>query len=364
MRRGARKAPLFLMKFIDEVKISIGSGHGGAGKVSFRREAMTPRGGPDGGDGGKGGDLVLKVSRNLNSLVDFKSNKKYLAEDGHPGGSANCYGPAGKDMVLLVPPGTIVRRLDGEILVDMTGIEEHILLKGGRGGKGNTFFKTSVNQAPEHAQPGESGEQIEVALELKLIADVGIIGFPNAGKSTLISRISAAKPKIADYPFTTLVPNLGVVKMAEYKSFVVADIPGLVKGAHNGVGLGIQFLKHIERTRVFVHLIDISGMGSGQPVQDYEDINNELRMYDETNRGREGFFPLSDRPQVAVFNKIDAVSNEELQKMSADFKKKTGVQPIAISGVTGKNIEKLLYQIGEFVFSENNGDSLENKGEL
>lgn len=342
------------MKFIDEVKIQIASGHGGPGKVSFRRESMTPRGGPDGGDGGRGGDLILKVSRNLNSLVDYRANKKYYAPNGEPGGSANCSGHAGLDLVLLVPPGTIVRKPSGEIMVDMAGIEEYVLLKGGRGGKGNTFFKNSVNQAPEHAQPGEPGEEHEVVLELKLIADVGIIGFPNAGKSTLISRISAAKPKIADYPFTTLAPNLGVVKAGEFKSFVVADIPGLVKGASQGVGLGIQFLRHIERTRVFVHLIDVSGMGSGNPVQDYLDITNELEMYDVTNKGKEDFFPLTERPQLVVFNKIDSVGADDLKKLVTEFKKKTGIAPMTISGVTGKNIEALLFEIGKFVFSENN----------
>ncbi|MGZ5280114.1 MAG: GTPase ObgE, partial [Pseudobdellovibrionaceae bacterium] len=214
------------MKFIDEVKIVIASGKGGAGCVSFRRESMTPRGGPDGGDGGKGGDVILKVARNLNSLVDFRRNGKYFAPNGQQGSSSNCTGAHGEDMIMYVPPGTIIRDLNGEILIDMTGIEEHVFLKGGRGGKGNWYFKNSVNQAPEHAQPGEPGQQLEVKLELKLIADVGIIGSPNAGKSTLISRISAAKPKIADYPFTTLTPNLGVVKAGDFKTFVVADIPG------------------------------------------------------------------------------------------------------------------------------------------
>jgi GTP-binding protein len=347
------------MKFIDEIKISIASGHGGPGKLSFRREAMTPRGGPDGGDGGRGGDLVIKVSRNLNSLVDYKNNKKYYAQNGLPGESSNCSGHAGQDLILLVPPGTIIRSLDGEVMVDMTDIEEHVLLRGGRGGKGNTFFKTSVNQAPDHVQPGEPGEQHDVVLELKLIADVGIIGFPNAGKSTLISRISAAKPKIADYPFTTLTPNLGVVKAGEFKSFVVADIPGLVKGAHEGVGLGIQFLRHIERTRVFVHLIDVSGMGTGNPIQDYRDINLELQMYDKQNRDKPEFFPLTERPQLTVFNKIDAVLPEDLKRMTTEFKKETGVVPMAISGVTGKNIDSLLFEIGKYVFSENH-----SKGEL
>lgn len=342
------------MKFIDEVKISVSSGHGGPGAVSFRREAMTPRGGPDGGDGGKGGDVILKVSKHLNSLVDYKSNKKYAAEDGHPGEGARCFGADGKDLVLIVPHGTIVRSEDGEIIVDMTDVDEHVLLTGGRGGKGNHFFKTSVNQAPEHAQPGEDSQHLDITLELKLIADVGIIGFPNAGKSTLISRISAARPKIADYPFTTLTPNLGVVKVADYKTFVVADIPGLVRGAHEGVGLGIQFLKHIERTRIFIHLIDVSGMSGRSAIDDYEDINQELKAYDEENQNKDGFFPLSTREQIVVFNKIDTLQASELEKKQLEFKKKTGITPMVISAVTGKNISELINHLSKKIFTEDN----------
>lgn len=340
------------MKFIDEVRIFIGSGKGGAGCISFRRESMTPRGGPDGGDGGKGGNLILKVYKNLNSLVDFRQNKKYFADNGGQGSSRNQTGADGSDMILPVPPGTIVRTMEGEILVDMTGIDEYVLLKGGRGGKGNWFFKTSVNQAPEHAQPGEPGEQVEVKLELKIIADVGIVGFPNAGKSTLISRVSAAKPKIADYPFTTLTPNLGVVKVGENSSFVVADIPGLVKGAHQGVGLGIQFLKHIERTRLFLHLVDVSGMTSDDPLQNYRDINYELQMYDDSNRDKDGFFPLKERPQLVVLNKIDALQPDELEKVVKQFEKELGYRPLTISAVTGKNIDTLVFEIGKRLYSE------------
>jgi GTPase len=340
------------MKFIDEVKIVIASGKGGQGCISFRRESMTPRGGPDGGDGGKGGDLILKVAQNLNSLVDYRRNKRYAAQNGQQGTGSNCTGANGNDMIMPVPPGTIIRDLNGEILIDMTGIEQFVLLKGGRGGKGNWYFKNSVNQAPEHAQPGETGQELEVKMELKLIADVGIIGSPNAGKSTLISRISAAKPKIADYPFTTLTPNLGVVQMAEFKSFVVADIPGLVKGAHQGVGLGIQFLKHIERTRVFVHLVDVSGMSNQDPVQDYKDINEELRMYDEANEGKDGFFPLNERKQMVVLNKIDTLTPDALEKIQAKFKKELGYNPLVISAVTGRNIDSLVFEIGKYLFAE------------
>ncbi|MBX2995517.1 MAG: GTPase ObgE [Bdellovibrionaceae bacterium] len=340
------------MRFIDEIHITIASGHGGPGKTSFRREAMTPRGGPDGGDGGRGGDLILKVAHNLNSLVDYRPGKKYGAQNGAPGESSNCFGAAGQDLHLLVPPGTIVRNLEGEILVDMTGITEYTLLKGGRGGKGNHFFKTSVNQAPEHSQPGEPGSEMDVKLELKLIADVGIIGFPNAGKSTLISRISAARPKIADYPFTTLTPNLGVVKAAEFKSFVVADIPGLIKGAHAGAGLGTQFLRHVERTRLFLHLIDVSSMTMVDPIQAYKDIQYELEMYDQNNQGKEGFFPLLERPQIVVLNKIETIPKDDLDRIMIKLEKLLGRKPFAISAVTGKNVESLIFEISKFLFTE------------
>lgn len=340
------------MKFIDEVQITVASGHGGAGAVSFRREAFAPRGGPDGGDGGKGGDVILRTSQHLNSLVDYKPNKKYFAADGEPGSAANCSGHAGEDRILLVPEGTIVRDENGEVLVDMTGITEHTLLRGGRGGKGNWFFKTSVNQAPEHAQPGEEGERRDIKLELKLIADVGIIGFPNAGKSTLISVISAARPKIADYPFTTLTPNLGVVKAGDFRSFVVADIPGLVKGAHQGVGLGIQFLRHIERTRLFIHMVDVSGLSGRDPIQDFEDINNEIKMYDEANRDKDGFFPLSARSQFVVLNKIDTLSEDQLRRFVAEFRKKTGTEPMAISAVTGRGVKELIQEVAHRVFQD------------
>jgi GTP-binding protein len=342
------------MKFIDEVNISVSSGHGGPGAISFRREAMTPRGGPDGGDGGKGGDVILKTSQHLNSLVDYKSNRKYAAQDGKPGEGSNCFGHNGQDLILLVPEGTIIRNTEGAILVDMTGVSEHVLLKGGRGGKGNAFFKTSVNQAPEKAQPGEDKQHLDIVMELKLIADVGIIGFPNAGKSTLISRISAAKPKIADYPFTTLTPHLGVVRVGDERSFVVADIPGLIKGAHQGIGLGIQFLKHIERTRLFLHLVDISGLSGRDPVQDFIDINYEIKMYDENNKDKIGFFPLSEREQIVVLNKIDTVRPDDLARIKVEFKKKTGIEPWLISGVSGKNIKELVEEIYKRIFVSEN----------
>lgn len=340
------------MKFIDEVQISLASGRGGPGCISYRRESMMPRGGPDGGNGGKGGDVIIRTSRHINSLVDIRQNKKYAAQNGQMGMSRQKSGQDGEDLILIVPEGTLFRNHDGEIIVDMTGVSEHKLLKGGRGGMGNEFFKTSVNQAPDYAQPGEDGESMDVKLELKLIADVGIIGFPNAGKSTLISRISAARPKIADYAFTTLTPNLGVVKAGDYSSFVVADIPGLVKGAHTGVGLGIQFLKHIERTRLFIHLVDVSGVSGRDPVDDFNEINFELKMYDENNKDKEGFFPLATRPQFVVLNKIDTLGEEQLAKLVRKFKELSGSEPYAISAVTGKNIKEFIQELARQILTE------------
>jgi GTPase len=339
------------MKFLDQVRIKINSGHGGPGKVSFRREAMTPRGGPDGGDGGRGGDVIFRASTGLNSLLDYRQGKSYSAKDGNPGEGANCSGAKGDDLILVVPVGTQVKNEAGEVLLDLIQVGDTVVLKGGRGGKGNAFFKTSVNQAPEHAQPGEDGQSLEVRLELKLIADVGIVGFPNAGKSTLISRISSAKPKIADYPFTTLVPNLGVVRMGDLQSFVVADIPGLIKGAHLGVGLGIQFLKHIERTKFFIHLVDISPF-SQQPLEDYDAINEELEKYDQSQVAEPGFFPLSNRTQIVVLNKIDACPPGLLEERKAAFKEKLGYEPFCISAVSGLNIEALKWKIWQTLSRE------------
>ena len=350
------------MKFVDEVKITVASGRGGPGAVTFRRESFAPRGGPDGGDGGKGGDVIFRTSKHINSLVDFKPYKKYGAQNGQPGTGSNCSGHNGEDMVMIVPEGTMIRDVEtNEVIYDLTDLNEINFLQGGRGGKGNAFFKTSVNQAPEYAQPGEDHVEREIVLELKLIADVGIIGFPNAGKSTLISRISAAKPKIADYPFTTLTPNLGVVKVGDYSNFVVADIPGLIKGAHLGVGLGIQFLKHIERTSLFVHIVDISGMSGRDPLQDYADINFEIEKYDEMNAEKDGFFPLSAREQILVFNKIDLLSADQIEKIKQQFKKKFNVEGYAISGVTGKNINEVLQKIAEQVLAHKNGDKEQHK---
>lgn len=340
------------MKFIDEIVITVKSGHGGPGKKSFRREKFVPRGGPDGGDGGKGGDLIFKATPHINSLLDFRAFKTYAAPDGQPGGAQLMTGSNGENLVLKVPPGTIIKSLDGEILADLDAPDaELVFLKGGRGGKGNSFFKTSINQAPTHTQPGEPGETREIKLELKLLANVGIIGFPNAGKSTLISRISAARPKIADYPFTTLIPNLGVVRIDTERSVVVADIPGLIPGAHKGVGLGIRFLKHVERTNCFIHLLDVSGATGRDPLEDYYAINNELKEYDHLYN-EEGVVPLSQRRQVIVLNKIDALAESDLNEFIGRFRQKD-LDVMAISAATGQGIKELLFKIGDLIFGNN-----------
>ena len=341
------------MKFIDEVNIRVASGKGGPGCVSFRRECMVPRGGPDGGDGGKGGDVVFVVNSALNSLLDLRYKKIYQAQNGQPGRGSLSSGSDGQDLVIQVPPGTVIKDITGQhVLADLDGeTKEVCLLKGGRGGKGNHFFRSSINQAPDRAQPGEPGSELDVMLELKLLADVGLIGFPNAGKSTFISKVSAARPKIADYPFTTLVPNLGVVKLETEKNFVIADIPGLIEGAAEGVGLGSQFLRHIERTRVFIHLIDISEFNPRDPFEDYLTINRELKEYDNKKRDKENYLPLSDRPQIIVLNKIDSVSPERLADIEAKFTEQN-LSVRKVSAVTGEGIKPLLFEVGKYVFVE------------
>lgn len=338
------------MKFIDEVNIRVASGNGGPGCVSFRREFMTPRGGPDGGDGGKGGDVIFRVHDGLNSLIDLRYKKVYQAQNGQPGMGSLCTGSDGDDLIIKVPPGTLIKDKSGQTLADLDGkTKEVILLKGGRGGKGNHFFKSSVNQAPEKAQPGEKGTELEVSLELKLLADVGLIGFPNAGKSTFIAKVSAARPKIADYPFTTLVPNLGVVRIDTERSFVIADIPGLIEGAASGTGLGTQFLRHIERTKVFIHLIDISEFNQRHPFDDYLIINRELKAHDLANKYNEAYQPLNQRPQVVVLNKVDSTSQERRHEIEQSFKEH-GVNYHCISGVTGEGISAVLSIVSKEVF--------------
>jgi GTPase len=270
------------IKFIDRVQLELSSGAGGPGCVSFRKEAKVPRGGPNGGDGGRGGHVIFRVNEQKKSLLDLKFNKKLKAENGNPGEGSNCTGRNGTDLIIEVPPGTLVINEDtDEVILDCKEPNDYQILTGGLGGKGNTFYKSSVHQAPEIAQKGMPGESLNVRLELKLIADIGLVGFPNAGKSTLISVISSAKPEIANYPFTTLNPHLGVVRAGDTDSYVVADIPGLIPGAHKGTGLGLEFLRHIERTRFFVHLLDADPNNGRDIVEDYHQINEELSKYDE-----------------------------------------------------------------------------------
>jgi len=337
------------MKFIDQITLTVASGKGGAGAVSFRREAMVPRGGPDGGDGGDGGDVVVRVDSRLHSLLDLRFLKSYRAADGEAGSRQMKAGSRGADLVLTLPPGTVIRNEDGQLLHDLTEGMEFVLLKGGLGGKGNPFYKSSVNQAPGVAQKGLPGSELSIHLELKLLADVGIVGLPNAGKSTLISRISSAKPKIADYPFTTLVPNLGVVRFGDDLSYVVADIPGLIEGAHTGVGLGTQFLRHVERCRILVHLIDIATLEDKNPIESYREIRHELEMYDQIKEEEEGFEPLSARPEIVVLNKIDAADALKL-RATRDAFKKMGLEVLEISAASGQNMKVFVDTLGRRVF--------------
>ena len=330
------------MKFIDEAEIYVKAGDGGRGCVSFRREKYIPRGGPDGGDGGKGGDVLIIADNGLISLLDFKYKKHYTAERGEHGQGSNCTGKGGEDIVIRVPVGTVIKDTEtGEIIEDLTVNGQSIIIaKGGRGGKGNAFFVSSTYQAPKFAQPGEKGEERWLHLELKLLADVGIIGFPNAGKSTLISHISAAKPKIADYPFTTLQPHLGVVKFGEHKDFIVADIPGLIEGAHKGKGLGIKFLKHIERTSLFIHLIDILPQTERDPKKDFEIINKELTAWNPD---------MAKRPQIVALNKVDVTEAKERLAMLLEFFKSKDMPTFPISAATGEGLDKLVKYIGRMV---------------
>jgi len=325
------------VKFIDEAIITVRSGDGGNGCLSFRREKYVPLGGPDGGDGGKGGDVTLVSSQDRRTLYPFRFKHEFTAQRGGGGEGRQRTGKSGSDLVIEVPPGTIVRDAEtGDIIKDfcLPG-ESFIIARGGRGGKGNTHFKSSTHRTPRFAQPGEAGEVKQLKLELKLLADVGIIGFPNAGKSTLISVISAARPKIADYPFTTLVPNLGVVKAGDREPFVVADIPGLIAGAHAGAGLGIRFLRHIERTRILVHLIDASAIDLEKPLEAYAAINTELSSYSPD---------LARKPQIIALNKLDLPGTEERARaFKAALKKRTKLY--LISAATVKGVDQLLAQI-------------------
>ena len=328
--------------FIDSAKIFVKAGDGGNGIVSFHREKYVAAGGPDGGDGGRGGDVIFEADESLRTLIDFKYKRKYVAESGENGGAGNCSGKGGADMVIKVPPGTIIRdESTSHIIVDMTMPgQRYILAKGGKGGAGNQHFATSTRQVPSFAKSGNPGDERSIVLELKLLADVGLVGFPNAGKSTILSNSSAAKPKIADYPFTTLEPNLGVVNLEGITSFIIADIPGLIEGAHEGVGLGHEFLKHIERTKLLVHVVDVAAVDGREPLKDFETINDELKQYNPK---------LAERPQVVAANKIDLPEgNENLQEFTNTLEKE-GYKVFPISAATGGGMRDLMLYVAEML---------------
>lgn len=326
--------------FADSARIIIKSGKGGDGHVSFRREKYVPNGGPDGGDGGKGGDVIFVVDEGLNTLTDFRHKRKYAAENGEEGKKRNCHGKNGADIIVKVPAGTIIREAQTDkVIADMSGDNKRqIILKGGRGGNGNQHYATSTMQAPKYAQPGQPAVELEVRLELKVIADVGLVGFPNVGKSTLLSRVTNAEPKIANYHFTTLNPNLGVVDLDDGQGFVIADIPGLIEGASEGIGLGHEFLKHIERTRVMIHMVDAASTEGRDPIADIYAINKELEAYNAD---------LCKKPQVIAANKIDAIYSEDedpVEKLRAEFEPQ-GIKVFPISAVSGQGLKELLYEV-------------------
>ncbi|ABA89819.1 ribosome biogenesis GTPase ObgE [Syntrophotalea carbinolica DSM 2380] len=326
------------MKFIDRVKIHVKAGDGGRGCLSFRREKFIPKGGPDGGDGGRGGNIVLRVDEGLGTLLDLRYQIHYKAQRGAHGMGKNCHGKNGEDLEIRVPPGVLVYDAEtDELLADLTeGCHELVVVRGGMGGRGNARFATSTNRAPRHVQPGVEGEERWLRLELKLLADVGLLGMPNAGKSTLISAVSAARPKIADYPFTTLVPNLGVVRCGGFKTFVMADIPGLIEGASEGHGLGTRFLRHVERTDLFLHLVDLSDLQEGDPMERFALINRELARHNPE---------LMEKPQLVVLSKIDVSEvRERLDAVRAAFAAE-GIRTLAISAVTGEGLKELVAEV-------------------
>lgn len=328
--------------FADRAKIFIRSGKGGDGHVSFRRELYVPNGGPDGGDGGRGGDVIFEVDEGLNTLQDYRHRKKFAAKDGEPGGKRRCHGSDADDIVLRVPEGTVIKEADsGKVIADMSGENRRqIILKGGKGGLGNQHFATATMQIPKYAQPGQPAQELWVKLELKVIADVGLIGFPNVGKSTLLSRVTNAQPKIANYHFTTLNPNLGVVDIEGAKGFVIADIPGLIEGASSGVGLGHEFLRHIERTKLMIHVVDAAGSEGRDPVDDIYKINQELAAYNPE---------IAARPQVIAANKTDLIYAEDedpVERLKEEFEPQ-GIRVFPISGATGQGMKELLYYVSE-----------------
>lgn len=319
--------------FVDQAKIKIKAGDGGDGAVSFHREKYVAAGGPDGGDGGKGGDIIFQVDDNFSTLIDFRYQRKYVAQRGENGGARNCTGRSAPDLIIRVPRGTVIRNAaTGRIMADLSTDEPKVLAKGGRGGKGNIHFATSTRQIPRFAKPGFPGEEFEVTLELKLLADVGLVGYPNVGKSTLISVVSAAKPKIANYHFTTITPVLGVVRVAEEQSFVMADIPGLIEGASDGVGLGHEFLRHVERCRLIIHVVDASGMEGRDPIEDYETIQTELERFSED---------LAKRPQLLAANKCDLATPEQIDRLKA-YAAEKGIPFFPISAATTQGTAELV----------------------
>ena len=328
--------------FTDYVKIYATAGKGGNGAISFRREKYVASGGPDGGDGGKGGDVYFKVDKDANTLIEFRFKKKFKAENGQNGEGSHKYGKSGEDLYIPVPIGTVIKDAKTEeVLADLSDKNQTVLiLKGGRGGKGNSHFATSTRQAPRFAQDGEPGEEKELILELKLLADVGLVGFPNVGKSTFLSVVTSASPKIANYHFTTIEPNLGVVKSKFGDSFVIADIPGIIEGASEGIGLGIEFLRHIERTRLLLHFIDVSGIEGRNPVDDYYKVNEELKKYSEK---------LSKRTQIIVANKIDAMTDEKLYSDLEKVAKKNNQKIFKISGATGEGVDELMNYVSKIL---------------
>ena len=330
--------------FADRAKIIIKSGKGGNGHVSFRREKYVPNGGPDGGDGGNGGDIIFLVDDGVNTLSDYRYKRKFSAQSGEEGGKRNCHGKNGEDLILKVPEGTVIKDAEsGKVIADMSGENKRqVILKGGRGGLGNQHFATSTMQAPKYAQPGQEAIEIEVLLELKVIADVGLVGFPNVGKSTLLSRVTNAQPKIANYHFTTLSPNLGVVDLDGGKGFVIADIPGLIEGASEGIGLGHEFLRHIERTKVMIHMVDAASTEGRDPIADIYAINKELENYNPE---------LLKKPQVIAANKIDAIYGDEndiIDQLKAEFEPKE-IKVFPISAVSGKGLKELLYHVSDLL---------------
>ena len=325
---------------VDYTKIYVKSGDGGNGAITFRREKYVAAGGPDGGDGGKGGDVYFIVDPDSNTLINFRYNRKFKAQNGENGSGSNCYGKKGEDLYIKVPLGTVIKDSEtGKIIADLsTPGQKELVLPGGRGGKGNSHFATATRQAPHFAQGGEKGIEKELILELKMLADVGLIGFPNVGKSTILSMVTEAKPKIADYHFTTLEPNLGVVKTEYGDSFVIADIPGIIEGASQGIGLGLQFLRHIERTRLLLHVIDVSGTEGRDPVEDFKTINNELKKYSEK---------LASRKQIIVANKADVMQDEMLYENLNKMAQKLNMKIYKVSAATGEGLKELFKDVAE-----------------